>query len=70
MGQRSLPGAALFHALNLIDVGSHLVGNEILTDIRHPLVAQAMAQIWSGRGLIGPDVPCRLDPQRVRAVLR
>jgi len=43
---RHLFGAAQLHALNLIDVGSHLVGNEILTERRRPLLAQALAGIW------------------------
>ena len=51
IGPRHLRGAAQFHALNLIDVGSHLVGNDILTEIRPPLVAQAVAQIWSDVGV-------------------
>ena len=51
IGPRHLHGAARFHALNLIDVGSHLVGNEILTETRPGLVAQAMAGIWSRVGV-------------------
>ena len=34
IGPRHLFGAAQFHALNLIDVGSHLAGNEIITELR------------------------------------
>jgi len=51
IGPRHLFGAAQFHALNLIDVGSHLVGNDILSEIRPPLVAASLAAIWSGVGV-------------------
>lgn len=51
IGPRHLHGAARFHALNLIDVGSHLVGNRILIEVRPGLVAQAVAGIWSRVGV-------------------
>ena len=51
IGPRHLFGAAQFHALNLIDVGSHLAGNDIITELRPPLLAQALAGIWSRVGL-------------------
>ncbi len=51
IGPRHLFGAAQFHALNLIDVGSHLVGNDILSEIRPPLIAASLAAIWSGVGV-------------------
>ena len=54
IGPRHLFGAAQFHALNLIDVGSHLVGNDILSEIRPPLIAASLAAIWSGVGV--PEV--------------
>ena len=36
VGPRHLFGAARFHALNLIDVGSHLAGNDIVTELAPP----------------------------------
>ena len=51
IGPRHLFGAAQFHALNLIDIGSHLAGNEIITELRPPLLAQALVGIWSRVGL-------------------
>lgn len=51
IGPRHLFGAAKFHALNLIDTGSHLAGNDIITDLRPPLLAQALAGIWSRVGV-------------------
>lgn len=51
IGPRHLYGAAQFHALNLIDVGSHLVGNDILTEVRPPLLARSLAGIWTRVGV-------------------
>ena len=51
IGPRHLFGAAQFHALNTIDIGSHLAGNEIITELRPPLLAQALVGIWSRVGL-------------------
>ena len=51
IGPRHLFGAAQFHALNLIDVGSHLVGNDIVTELRPPRLAVSLAAIWSGVGV-------------------
>lgn len=51
IGPRHLHGAAQFHALNLIDVGSHLVGNDILTEVRPPLLAQSLTGVWSHVGV-------------------
>jgi putative transposase len=51
IGPRHLFGAAQFHALNLIDVGSHRVGNHILTELRPPLIAAALAGIWTRVGV-------------------
>lgn len=51
IGPRHLYGAAQFHALNLIDIGSHLVGNDIVTDLRPPLLAQSLAGIWTRVGV-------------------
>lgn len=47
VGPRHLFGAAQFHALNLIDVGSHLVANDIVTELRPPLPAASLARIWN-----------------------
>ena len=51
IGPRHLHGATQFHALNLIDVGSHLVGNDILTKLRPPLLARSLAGIWTRVGV-------------------
>ncbi len=51
IGPRHLFGAAQFHALNLIDVGSHLVGNQIIAELRPTLLAQALAGIWTRVGV-------------------
>ncbi len=51
IGPRHLFGAAQFHTLNLIDVGSHLVGNDIVTELRPPLLAHSLAGIWTQVGV-------------------
>lgn len=51
VGPRHLFGGVEFHALNLIDVGSHEVGNDILDVVRPPLIAASLAGIWSTVGL-------------------
>ena len=51
VGPRQLLGSEPFHALNLIDVGSHLVGNEIITELRPPLLAKALVGIWDRVGV-------------------
>ena len=51
VGPRHLFGAAQFHALNLVDVGSHLAGNEIVTELRPPLLAASLAGIWTQVGV-------------------
>lgn len=51
IGPRHLLGGVQFHALNLIDVGSHLVSNDILDTARPPLVARSLAGIWTQVGL-------------------
>lgn len=58
IGPRYLFGAARFHALNLIDVGSHLVGNDIVTELRPPLLAQALVGIW---GRVGVPAVAQID---------
>jgi hypothetical protein len=51
VGPRHLRGGVEFHALNLIDVGSHTVGNDILDTVRPPLLARSLAGIWSHLGV-------------------
>lgn len=51
VGPRHLDGAVEFHALNLIDVGSHAAGSEILASPRPTLVAAGMAQMWTTLGV-------------------
>jgi putative transposase len=51
VGPRHLDGAVEFHALNLIDVGSHAAGSEILAAPRPTLVAAGMAQMWTTLGV-------------------
>lgn len=51
IGPRHLFGAAQFHALNLVDVGSHLAGNAIITELRAPLLARCLAGIWGRVGV-------------------
>jgi hypothetical protein len=51
IGPRHLFGAAKFHALNLIDVGSHRVGNSIVTETRPQVLVDALCGIWSQVGV-------------------
>lgn len=51
VGPRHLLGAAKFHALNVIDVGSHLVGNAILTELGPPFLARSLTGIWTRVGM-------------------
>lgn len=51
VGPRHLFGGVEFHALNLIDVGSHEAGNDIVEAARPTLLAAALAGIWSSTGL-------------------
>jgi hypothetical protein len=51
IGPRHLFGAAQFHALNLIDVGSHVAGNDIITELRPSLLAASLAGIWTQVGV-------------------
>lgn len=50
VGPRHLQGSIGFHVLNLIDVGTHTVGSEILPVLRPPLIAAALVRIWSRVG--------------------
>ena len=51
VGPRHLEGALGFHTINLVDVGTHAVGSEILPELRTPLIAQALVRIWGRVGL-------------------
>ena len=51
VGPRHLDGAVEFHALNLIDVGSHAAGSQILTAPRPVLVAAGIAEMWTTIGV-------------------
>lgn len=51
VGPRHLDGAVEFHALNLIDVGSHAAGSQILTAPRPVLVAAGIADMWTTIGV-------------------
>ena len=51
IGPRHLFGAAKFHTMNLIDVGSHRVGNDIVTETRPAVLVQALCGIWGRVGV-------------------
>jgi putative transposase len=51
VGPRHLDGAVEFHALNLVDVGSHAAGSEILSAPRPALVAAGIADMWTTLGV-------------------
>jgi len=51
VGPRHLYGGIEFHALNLIDIGSHEVASDIFTVVRPPRVAASMAAMWSRVGV-------------------
>jgi putative transposase len=51
VGPRHLDGAVEFHALNLVDVGSHAADSAILTAPRPNWVAARMATMWSTLGV-------------------
>ena len=51
IGPRHLNGGIEFHALNLIDVGSHTVGNRIVETTRPTGLAQALTGIWATVGV-------------------
>ena len=51
IGPRHLFGAAKFHAMNLIDVGSHRVGSEIVTELTPPVLARSLTDIWGRVGV-------------------
>ena len=51
VGPRHLAGAIAFHALNLIDVGSHEAGSVIFEVTRPNLVATGLARAWASVGI-------------------
>ena len=51
VGPRHLQGAVEFHALNLIDVGSHGADSEVLERPRPTHLAAALAAMWSRQGV-------------------
>ena len=51
VGPRHLFGGVEFHALNLIDVGSHEAANNILKTTRPSLLAASLTSIWSKVGV-------------------
>jgi putative transposase len=51
IGPRHLEGAVQFHALNLIDVGSHLAASAILGAPRPGGLAASMAGLWTSAGV-------------------
>ncbi len=51
VGPRHLDGAVEFHALNLVDVGSHTAASTILAAPRPTWVAAGIAQMWSTLGV-------------------
>ena len=51
VGPRHLEGAVEFHALNLVDVGSHAAGSSILSAPRPTWVAAGMAELWATLGV-------------------
>ena len=53
VGPRHLLGGVEFHALNLIDMGSHEAGNSIIETARPRLLAGALARIWAVVGVPG-----------------
>lgn len=53
VGPRHLDGAIEFHALNLIDVGSHAAAGAILTAARPSWIAAQIAALWGVLGVPG-----------------
>lgn len=51
IGPRHLDGGIGFHAFNLIDVGSHTAGSEIIDPLRPSAIAGSLATIWDRVGL-------------------
>ena len=51
VGPRHLDGAVEFHAVNLVDVGSHAAASTILTAPRPTWVAAGIAGMWAALGV-------------------
>lgn len=51
IGPRHLDGGVGFHAFNLIDVGSHTAGSEIIDVLRPTSIAASLVTIWHRVGL-------------------
>ena len=51
VGPRHLFGGVGFHALNLIDIGSHEAGSEIVEVARPTLLAASLVGIWGSTGV-------------------
>lgn len=51
VGPRHLHVGVEFHALNLIDIGSHEAANQILEKPRPVLAAQSLAHMWTHTGI-------------------
>lgn len=71
VGPRHLDGGVEFHALNLIDVGSHAAGSRILTAPRPVLVAAAGGRKGVRPAYVGPppfrvSSPLRVDGRQRR----
>lgn len=58
IGPRHLFGAARFHTMNLIDVGSHRVGNDIIVETRPTQMVTALCGIW---GRVGVPAVAQFD---------
>jgi len=51
IGPRNLDGGIGFHAFNLIDVGTHTAGSEIIDILRPTTIAASLATIWRRVGI-------------------
>ncbi len=51
VGPRHLFGAAKFHMMNAIDVGSHKAANTVLSSLRPPDLADSLLEIWDQTGV-------------------
>lgn len=51
IGPRNLDGGIGFHAFNLIDVGTHTAGSQIIDILRPVTIASSLATIWGRVGL-------------------
>jgi putative transposase len=51
IGPRNLDGGIGFHAFNLIDIGTHTAGSEIIDILRPTTIAASLATIWGRVGI-------------------